>query len=84
MKTAADQEKITTDTKQKFECCEVATLPAGTIGIKGKAIVEKMSNPEALYFSDDLEAQEVEFTAIPYALWDNRGTANMAVWIRGK
>lgn len=72
------------DTKQTFECCEIADLPKGTVGIKGKAVVEKMPNCDDLYSSDDLEYEEIEFTAIPYALWNNRGDANMAVWIRSK
>lgn len=70
--------------KQNFECCNVAGLPEGTVGIKGKAIVETMTDPDELYTSQELKREEIEFIAIPYALWDNRGKANMAVWLRSE
>jgi DUF1680 family protein len=69
---------------QNFECCNVAGLPEGTVGIKGKAIVETMTDPDELYTSQELNREEIEFIAIPYALWDNRGKANMAVWLRSE
>ncbi|MBQ9789316.1 MAG: glycoside hydrolase family 127 protein [Lentisphaeria bacterium] len=67
---------------QDFELCEVAGLPAETVGIKGKAVAESSPDNEALYFEGDLMRENIEFIAIPYALWNNRGAANMAVWIR--
>ena len=70
--------------KQNFEYCNVAGLPEGTVGIKGKAIVETMTDPDELYTSQELKREEIEFIAIPYALWDNRGKANMAVWLRSE
>lgn len=70
------------DSTSDFELVNINDLPAGTIGIKGKAFYEKPASKEALYFEEDFERKPGEFVAIPYALWNNRGTANMAVWIR--
>ncbi len=67
---------------QEFKLKQAAGLPAGTVAITGKAVTEEAPEPEALYYSGELIRREIEFTAIPYALWQNRGAANMAVWIR--
>ena len=68
--------------EQEFKLAEAAGLPAGTVAITGEALYESKS--EELYSSEPPTLTNGKFTAIPYALWQNRGKANMAVWIREK
>ena len=56
-------------------------LPAGTLAIEGDAIREYFEG-NTLYTDQKPLYQAVKFHAIPYALWQNRGENNMAVWIR--
>ena len=56
-------------------------LPADVPMIEGKALREKFAGEE-LYQTTPPEYSEVTFRAIPYALWQNRGDFNMAVWMR--
>ena len=49
--------------------------------IEGKALREKFAGEE-LYPTTPPEYSDVTFRAIPYALWQNRGDFNMAVWMR--
>lgn len=72
------------DTQAGFELTTVEGLPEGTVAIKGKAIYETFPADGSLYFDKPMERTAGEFIAIPYALWNNRGSANMAVWIRQK
>lgn len=67
---------------QNFTLQEAHGLPKGTPAITGTAIAESAPDPQALYFTQDLLRKQVPFTAIPYALWQNRGPAKMAVWLR--
>jgi DUF1680 family protein len=68
--------------QQDFKLKAIDSLIPGAIAITGRAFTE---NPEAsadLYFSGVPAKAETTFTAIPYCLWQNRGTSEMAVWIR--
>ena len=56
-------------------------LPSDVPVIEGKALREKFAGEE-LYPTTPPEYSEVTFRAIPYALWQNRGDCNMAVWMR--
>lgn len=56
-------------------------LPADVPAIEGIAFREYFAGEE-LYPVTPPERCEVKIKAIPYALWDNRGENNMAVWIR--
>lgn len=67
---------------QEFKLADAAGLPDGTVAITGEALYESKS--EELYSSEPPTLTNGKFTAIPYALWQNRGKANMAVWIREK
>ena len=69
-------------TPQSFSLTTAPGLPAGTPAIAGTAYAEFAPDPEALYFTEPLRRKTVPFLAIPYALWQNRGPANMAVWMR--
>ncbi len=53
------------------------------ISITGKAYREKREN-DSLYTDDPGILEETTFLAVPYALWQNRGESNMAVWMRYK
>ena len=53
------------------------------IAITGKAYREKREN-DSLYTDDPGTLEETSFLAVPYALWQNRGESNMAVWMRYK
>ncbi len=66
---------------QQFTLTRADGLPEGTVAISGRAGLDESSGT-ALYTSSKPEMKAQEFTAIPYALWQNRGEANMAVWIR--
>ena len=68
--------------EQEFRLAEAENLPNGTVAITGEALYEQKS--EELYSNEPPTLQKGAFTAIPYALWQNRGAANMAVWIREK
>ena len=61
-----------------------ATFPeeVKAIAITGKAFHEKRENNGELYTEERGSLEEVDFIAIPYALWQNRGESNMAVWMR--
>ncbi|MBR0459216.1 MAG: glycoside hydrolase family 127 protein [Victivallales bacterium] len=66
---------------QEFRIGEANGLPAGTPAITGRAFVE--SNASAgLYTTQRPSRKESTFTAIPYALWQNRGESTMTVWVR--
>ena len=56
-------------------------LPAGTLAVRGSALRELF--PEnGLYTVAAPRYEETVFTAIPCALWQNRGKTNMCVWNR--
>ena len=59
-------------------------LPEGTLAIAGSAIREFFKDDAALYTDDTPVTEPTTFTAIPYALWQNRGAGNMAVWVRAR
>ncbi|MBE6369000.1 MAG: glycoside hydrolase family 127 protein [Lentisphaerae bacterium] len=59
-------------------------LPEGTVGITGKAVHEYFQDSNALYTDEPPTREDVPFKAIPYALWQNRGDGNMAIWLRAK
>ena len=67
---------------QEFKLADAAGLPDGTVAITGSAFYEEKSDD--LYSNEPPVLKEGTFTAIPYALWQNRGKTNMAVWIREK
>ena len=59
-------------------------LPEGTLAIAGSAIREFFKDDAALYTDNAPVTEPATFTAIPYALWQNRGAGNMAVWVRAR
>lgn len=69
---------------QKFEAFEFKGLLPGTIAIKGMAFAEKCEFGNELYSAAKVSEEKIEFTAIPYCLWQNRGPASMTVWIRSR
>ncbi|MBR2722896.1 MAG: glycoside hydrolase family 127 protein [Lentisphaeria bacterium] len=72
------------DTEGGFELVSADGLPENVVAVRGKAIYEEAPDTDSLYFSGSLICKEGTFTAIPYHLWQNRGAAKMAVWIREK
>lgn len=71
------------DPSKGFTLDSVEGLPAGTVAIRGSAL--RVVRPgEALYSTEPLKAAPVSFVAIPSALWQNRGPADMQVWMREK
>ena len=69
------------DPAQEFSLIPAKGLPAGTVAIRGKAFVRDRPG-DALYSPTAPRFRRRGFTAIPYALWQNRGPAEMRVWIR--
>ncbi len=64
----------------------VAGLPDGTPAIQGEAWREIAPDAESLYYTGAPRREAMTFTAIPYALWQNRDAdpahIAMAVWMR--
>ena len=56
-------------------------LPGETVALRGSALRESFAESD-LYTVNKPAYTPVSFTAIPYALWQNRGAANMCVWNR--
>ena len=60
---------------------EAKGLPRGTVAIAGTAF-ETTRPGDALYSEAAPRTRRRRFVAIPYALWQNRGPAEMQVWTR--
>ena len=74
---------VVIDTAQGFTTEPAKDLPKGTIAIRGTAF--RVSRPgDELYAARPLEARRISFVAIPSALWQNRGLADMQIWTREK
>ncbi len=58
-------------------------LPEGTVAVSGHA-VETIRPGDELYSSAKPVVKKRSFTAIPFALWQNRGPSEMEVWVREK
>ena len=69
------------DPSQEFRLVAAKGLPRGTVAIRGEARVWERPGEE-LYSPAPPRARRRAFTAIPYALWQNRGPAEMRVWLR--
>ena len=69
------------DLQKTMSLTNIAGLPDGTPAISGSAVREFFEDDE-LYSTSSPKYQSVSFTAIPYALWQNRGPSNMSVWLR--
>lgn len=70
------------DSRQQFTLGKAENLPDAVVTICGKARYEIAPDGDELYYSDDIAVKEGKFVAIPYHLWQNRGPAKMAVWLR--
>ena len=58
-------------------------LPPDARAVKLFGVLEESPSDEPLYFTgEELPCVPCEALAIPYALWNNRGPTNMAVWLR--
>ena len=74
--------EMTDSLEESFdELVEAEDLPAGTVALRGSALREIFSQ-EGLYRTEKPVCVPAVFTAIPYALWQNRGKSNMCVWNR--
>jgi len=62
----------------RFSETEKPDLPAGTVALRGAALIEGAK--DVLYSCGKPEYREAEITAIPYALWQNRGDAEMELF----
>ncbi len=69
-------------TDRPFELIPAPGLPEGTVAIRGTARKDEDDSDGHLYYTGPRRSSECDFIAIPYALWQNRGPADMAVWIR--
>lgn len=68
--------------EQDFTLSQIQGLPAGTMAIHGIGFRETTAEPGKLYSTKKPLRTACEFTAIPFALWQNRGNSTMRVWIR--
>ncbi len=78
---AAPVREMMIRTDQPMQLVPAPGLPDGTLAIEGQAIREELPG-DALYSTGAPQFSEIRFRAIPYALWQNRGESNMAVWVR--
>lgn len=69
------------DLSRGFRLTTVEGLPEGTVAIAGEAVREICSD-DSLYTESVPTYEKASFVAIPYALWQNRGIANMSTWNR--
>jgi len=68
--------------EQEFHLGKAAGLP-GVPAITGEALRESDESAGTLYFRNRTPKREkITFTAIPYALWQNREKAELATWLR--
>ncbi len=73
--------RILVPAKQEFKLGLARKLPDWTISVSGEAF-ESVRPGDALYSDAAPKLRKRTFTAIPYALWQNRGLSEMTVWIR--
>ncbi len=66
---------------QTFKLAKAKGLPPGTVALKGMAYEEVLPENH-LYTQGVPKFRKTSFTAIPYALWQNRGESGMTVWVR--
>ena len=61
-------------------------LPGGTMVIRcaGSRVDESSWKEPALYSAASAVSVPAQITAIPYALWANRGVGEMTVWITSR
>ncbi len=70
--------------EQSFRLAKAKGLPKGTVAISGDAWRDVRDDAGELYTTAKPKFAKKRFTAIPFALWQNRGPAEMSVWIREK
>ncbi len=74
---------LTIDTPEKFTAEFRPELLGGCVVLKGKANLDTDADWQGVLYRDQKPAQkQVEITAIPYHLWDNRQAGEMLVWLR--
>ena len=73
--------RLSIPAKQDFKLVRAKGLPRGTLAIAGEAL-ETTRPGAALYSTAAQRTRRRRFVAIPYALWQNRGPAEMQVWTR--
>ncbi len=66
---------------QKFKLAKAKGLPAGTVSIVGEG-VEAVRPGDALYSSEKPVVRRRKVVAVPFALWQNRGASEVAVWVK--
>ncbi len=66
---------------QSFKLVKAKELPTGTLAIRGTAYEENLPG-NSLYTETAPRFRKTSFTAVPYALWQNRGESEMTVWGR--
>lgn len=74
---------IELDSTCRFEAAFDSNFPGGAVVIKGRGICTDYSGWEnQLYRPYNQKDRTIEFKAIPYYLWANRGLGEMQVWTR--
>ena len=72
--------RLSLQTDKAFRLGKAKGLPAGTVSLSGEA-VEVVRPGDALYSAEKPVRRHRKVTAIPFALWQNRGASEMAVWL---
>ena len=74
--------RLLIDTEAGFTTAPAPNLPDGVLAIRGEARLESDASEGRLYYRAAPQQEKAGFTAIPYALWQNRGPADLLVWMR--
>ena len=74
--------RLLIDTEAGFTTAPAPNLPDGVLAIRGEARLESDASEGHLYYRAAPQLEKAGFTAIPYALWQNRGPADLLVWMR--
>lgn len=73
--------RIAVAADERFESVAADGLPAGTVVLKTRGTVQPDAAWKGRLYATAAAGEQVEVTAIPYCLWDNRKAGVMAVWL---
>lgn len=74
---------IISDDPKRYNVVKVSGLGDGAVAVRGPAVREiRRKDADALYTEEKPALRKCTVTAVPYALWQNRGESDMLVWLR--
>ena len=74
---------IISDDPKLYKAEKITGLGDGVVAVRGPAVREiRRKDADALYTEEKPALRKCTVTAVPYALWQNRGESDMLVWLR--